>query len=242
MKQRPAIGVWLVAMLGFTISVMAQGKGFLYHYYPGFACAVTVTLLMTALPSARAGWLDALRRTSAGAALIAMCAASVTVTAWRAFGIAGRTSPLGREVSQLLAGVPPGTTIAMESSRLGDGFPIALEQNYRLVGRFPHLWFMYPYDSAAVRLPEGIRPYHDSVLTPLERSLRQQVAEDFADARPSLLAIRNMGGTQGTQRYLCDDRVFRQAARRYHLVRRVGAMQLYQRDTTMHSEGACGSL
>jgi hypothetical protein len=85
-------------------------------------------------------------------------------------------------------------------------------------------------------------PYADSRLLPVERQLRRGTGEDLARDQPELLLVRDPGASRVVLRYLCDDTLYRRAARNYQLVRQDSIMQLFRRDTTMHSEGACGSL
>jgi hypothetical protein len=130
----------------------------------------------------------------------------------------------------------------MESSWLGDGFPLAVVRDLRLTGRYPHLWFLYPYDSTSVRYPRNIRAYADSMLSPVERYLRRGVGEDLLRDRPQLMLVRTAAPRRVVLQYLCDDAGFRQAAAPYRLLRSDSLMQVFRRDTSGHPEGACASL
>jgi hypothetical protein len=234
--------VWYAGVAGFALSAMVQGKGFSYHYYPVWGCTIGVLMLVLASATTRPGKWDALRRSMAGAALLLMTAVPALV-AWNRWDAPHReVDEFSGEAFDLLRDAPAGTTVAVQSSRLGDPFPTVLLQHLTLTGRFPHLWFLYPYDSSAVYHSRGVGTYNDTALSPLERELRHDVALDMASDKPALMLVRDSSAGRVVMRYLCDDSLFRGAARSYRPVRAAAAMQLYQRDTTMHSEGACGSL
>lgn len=234
--------MWWAAAAGFASSVLVQGKGFPYHFYPTRATTLTVLLLVLASAATRQGWRDALRRALAGAALL-FAAAIPAAVAWQ------RLTAPPREVDdfalaayRMLRAAPAGTTVAVESSRLGDAFPLVMQRDLVLTGRFPHLWFLYPYDSSAVYHGRGVRPYADSALSPLERQLRREVGVDLERGRPALLLVRAPDSARTVLHYLCDDATFRQAAARYRLSRADSVMQLFERDTREKAEGACASL
>lgn len=237
--------VWFAAVAGFALSVTVQGKGFPYHYYPAGTAALTVVLLVLATPHGprpTPRWHDALRRSLAGAALLAMVTIPAVV-AWSRFTAPERVvDDFGQDAYHMLRDAPAGTTVAIQSSRLGDAFPLVLIRRLEMTGRFPHLWFLYPYDSSAVYKGRGVRPYADSALTPLERELRHDVAGDLARDRPALLLVRDPGDDRVVLRYLCDDSLYRRSARSYQLVRSDTVMQLFRRDTSMQGDGACASL
>jgi hypothetical protein len=129
----------------------------------------------------------------------------------------------------------------VHSSRLGDAFPLVLVRNLNMSGRFPHLWFLYPYDSSAVYKGRGVRPYTNSALTPVERELRHDVAEDLARDRPALLLVRDPGEDRVVLHYLCGDSLYERSVRNYQLVRSDTVMQLFRRDTSLQGAGACAS-
>jgi hypothetical protein len=239
MRFRLGVMVWLVAGSGFVISVLAQGKGFPYHFFPANWSAASATLIMLASTARRAGRLDALRRAMAGAVLIIMLSPAVYV-GWLRIN-ANPQSTFDRASFNMLRGTPVGTTVAMHSSRLGDGFPLANVRRLTLTGRFPTLWFLYPYDSSATGWRVHVVPYADSALTPVERELRHDVAEDLAGQQPALLLVRDPGRDRVVLRYLCDDPLYRRAARKYQLVQADSVMQLFKRDTSMQGDGACAS-
>ncbi|HET7110418.1 MAG TPA: hypothetical protein VFI41_06065, partial [Gemmatimonadales bacterium] len=164
------------------------------------------------------------------------------LVAWARFTAPERVvDDFSENAFHLLGDAPPGTTVAIQSSRLGDAFPLVQIRNLEMTGRFPHLWFLYPYDSSAVYRGRGVRPYADSALTPVERELRHDVAEDLAGQQPALLLVRDPGRDRVVLRYLCDDPLYRQAARKYQLVQGDSVMQLFKRDTSMQGDGACAS-
>ena len=242
MRFRGGMAVWLVAGLGFVVSVLVQGKGFPYHYFPAIGCAATATVLTLASGAMRAGRADAWRRVLAGAALLIMSAPAMLVASQRLAATRRVVDVFSEDSFEMLRGAPPGTRVAVQSSRLADAFPLGNVRQLRLTGRYPHLWFLYPYDSSAGRQPERVVPYADSGLSPVERQLRRGVGEDLARFRPELVLIRDPGPSRVVLRYLCDDSVYQRAARDYRLERQDSIMQLFRRDTTVHSEGACRSL
>ena len=229
LREQGTAVVWGVAVIGFIISLLAQGKGFLYHYLPAEYSALTLVMLLLASEARQRSRLDAARRAVAAAVVTLIAAVPLNVVAHRLTSPVRDVGTLGAPAFSLLGSLPRGTSVAVESSRLGDAFPLALMHDLHLTGRFPHLWFFYPYDSAAARLPQGIRPYADSVLTPLERRLRDEVAADFSQARPAFLLIRSMPGGPGMREYLCDDRLFARASAGYVPVRSEGELTLYRR-------------
>ena len=236
--------VWFAAVAGFALSVTVQGKGFPYHYYPARIGALTVILLV--LASAHDSrlmtlWHDALRRALAGAALLAIVAIPAVV-AWARFTAPKRAvDDFSENAFEMLRDAPAGTSVAIHTSRLGDAFPLVLIRNLAMKGRFPHLWFLYPYDSSAVYHGRGVQPYADSALTPVERELRHDVAEDLARDQPALLLVRDPGRDRVVLRYLCGDSLYHEAARNYRLARGDSVMQLFRRDTSMQGAGACAS-
>ncbi|HET7603852.1 MAG TPA: hypothetical protein VFK36_12590 [Gemmatimonadales bacterium] len=235
---------WFAAIAGFALSVTVQGKGFPYHYYPARVGTLTVILLALAStrdPRPATLRRDALRRALAGAALLAIAAIPVVV-AWARFRAPMRVvDDFSENAYRMLESAPSGTTVAIHSSRLGDPFPLVLIQGLKMTGRFPHLWFLYPYDSSAVYRGRGVRPYADSMLTPVERELRRDVAEDLARDQPALLLVRDPGRDRVVLRYLCDDSLYRRAASSYQLAASDTVMQLFRRDTSMQGAGACAS-
>jgi hypothetical protein len=251
MRFRLGVLVWFAAVAGFALSVTVQGKGFPYHYYP--ARIATLTLILLVLASANDPRLstldprpstlrrDALRRALAGAALLCIVAIPAVI-AWARLTAPRRVvDDFSENAFQLLRDAPPGTTVAIQSSRLGDAFPLVLIRNLEMTGRFPHLWFLYPYDSSAVYKGRGVRPYTDSALAPVERQLRHEVAQDLARDQPALLLVRDPGAARVVLRYLCDDSLYRRTARSYRLAGRDTVMQLFRRDTSMQGDGACAS-
>jgi hypothetical protein len=242
MRFRGGVVVWLVAGMGFVVSVLVQGKGFPYHYFPAIGCAATATVLTLASGAMHTGRADAWRRVLAGAALLIMPAPALLVAGQRLAATQRVVDTFSEDSFEMLRGAPPGTRVAVQSSRLADAFPLGNVRHLRLTGRYPHLWFLYPYDSSAGAQPERIVPYADSRLLPVERQLRRGTGEDLARDQPELLLVRDPGASRVVLRYLCDDTLYRRAARNYQLVRQDSIMQLFRRDTTMHSEGACGSL
>ncbi len=241
MRYRVGVAVWLVAGVGFVISVLVQGKGFPYHYYPATWSAAAVSLLVLASGAQHRGRLDALRRAIAGGVLLLMLSPASYV-GWLRLTAADRVvDEFSRGSFEMLRDARPGTRVAVQSSRLADAFPLANLRQLDLVGRYPHLWFLYPYDSSAGARSRHIVPYADSILTPVERELRHGVAEDLMENRPDLVLVRDPGAERVVLRYLCDDSLYRRAATGYRLVREDSVMQLFQRDTIMHPEGACAS-
>ncbi|HET8633741.1 MAG TPA: hypothetical protein VFL88_06310 [Gemmatimonadales bacterium] len=244
MRFRAGALVWFAAVAGFALSVTVQGKGFPYHYYPARIGTLTVILLVLATtrdPRLATLWRDALRRALAGAALVLMTAIPAVV-AWARLTAPERVvDDFSANAFRLLEAVPSGTTVAIHSSRLGDPFPLVLIRGLDMTGRFPHLWFLYPYDSSAVYHGRGVRPYADSVLTPVERALRHNVAEDLARDQPVLLLVRDPGTDRVVLRYLCDDSLYRRVAGAYRLAASDTVMQLFRRDTSMQGAGACAS-
>jgi hypothetical protein len=242
MRFRGGVAVWFVAGMGFVVSVLVQGKGFPYHYFPAIGCAATATVLTLASGAMHTGRADAWRRVLAGAALLIMPAPALLVAGQRLSATQRVVDTFSEDSFEMLRDAPPGTRVAVQSSRLADAFPLGNVRHLRLTGRYPHLWFLYPYDSSAGAQPERIVPYADSRLLPVERQLRRGTGEDLARDQPELLLVRDPGASRVVLRYLCDDTLYRRAARNYQLVRQDSIMQLFRRDTTMHSEGACGSL
>jgi hypothetical protein len=244
MRFRQGALVWFAGVAGFALSVTVQGKGFPYHFYPARVATLTVILLVLATtrdPQPVTLWRDALRRSLAGAALLLIIAIPALV-AWARFTAPERVvDDFSENAFHLLGDAPPGTTVAIQSSRLGDAFPLVQIRNLEMTGRFPHLWFLYPYDSSAVYRGRGVRRYTDSALTLVERGLRHDVAEDLAGQQPALLLVRDPGRDRVVLRYLCDDPLYRQAARKYQLVQGDSVMQLFKRDTSMQGDGACAS-
>jgi hypothetical protein len=241
MRFRGSVAVWLVASTGFVVSVLVQGKGFPYHYFPAIGCAATATVLTLASGAIRAGRVDAWRRALAGAALLIMPAPAVLVASQRVVATPRVVDTFSESSFEMLRDASPGTRVAIQSSRLADAFPLANVRRLRLTGRYPHLWFLYPYDSSAGGQPERIMPYADSRLSPVERQLRHGTAEDLARDRPELILVRDPGSTRVVLRYLCDDTLYQRAARSYRLVRGDSVMQLFKRDTSMQGDGACAS-
>ncbi|HEX6992245.1 MAG TPA: hypothetical protein VF151_10170, partial [Gemmatimonadales bacterium] len=224
---------------------------FPYHYYPARIATLTLILLVLAsandprlsTPDPRPSTLrrDALRRALAGAALLLIIAIPALV-AWARFTAPERVvDDFSENAFHLLGDAPPGTTVAVQSSRLGDAFPLVLIRNLEMTGRFPHLWFLYPYDSSAVYHGRGVRPYADSALTQVERRLRHDVAEDLSRDQPALLLVRDPGRDRVVLRYLCDDSLYHQASRAYRLVASDTVMQLFRRDSSRQGGGACAS-
>jgi hypothetical protein len=244
MRFRLGALVWFAAVAGFALSVTVQGKGFPYHYYPARVTALTVILLALATthdPRRATLWHDALRRSLAGAALLAITAIPAVV-AWARFTASQRVvDDFSDNAFTMLRDAPAGTRVAVHSSRLGDAFPLVLVRNLNMSGRFPHLWFLYPYDSSAVYKGRGVRPYTDSALTPVERELRHDVAEDLARDRPALLLVRDPGEDRVVLHYLCGDSLYERSVRNYQLVRSDTVMQLFRRDTSLQGAGACAS-
>jgi hypothetical protein len=240
-KHRMILVVWLAALAGFCISVAVQGKGFPYHFVPATDCGVALLLLIMASETSRPGMADALRRALGGAALLSVTALPAVVAYARLMAPHRVVDEFSERAFRMLRDVPPGTSVAMESSWLADGFPLAVIRDLRLIGRFPHLWFVYPYDSTSVRYPRNIRAYADSILSPTERALRRAVGEDLDRERPQLMLVRTAAPRRVVLHYLCDDHVFRQAAASYRLYRTDSIMLLFRRDTSMQGAGVCAS-
>jgi hypothetical protein len=241
MRFRGGVAVWLVAGLGFVVSVLVQGKGFPYHYYPAIGCAATATVLILASGGIRICRVDAWRRVLAGATLLIMPAPALLVASQRLVATQQLVDTFSEGSFEMLRDASPGTRVAIQSSRLADAFPVGNVRRLQLTGRYPHLWFLYPYDSSAGGQPERIVPYADSRLSPVERQLRRGTAEDLARDRPELLLVRDPGSRRVVLRYLCDDTLYQRAARSYRLVRSDTVMQLFRRDTSLQGAGACAS-
>jgi hypothetical protein len=238
MRFRLGVLTWYAAVAGFATSVLVQGKGFPYHFLPAQWATLTVLLLVLASGGLQPGKLDALRRALAGVAVLTLLAVPMTVAWWRASGSARATGGSSMSAFDILRELPAGTTIAIHSSRLGDAFPLVNVRGLQLTGRFPHLWFMYPYDSSASGRLGRVRSYSDSALTPVERRLRHAVAEDLLRGRPQFLVVRDSSGGGVVSAYLCDDTLYQRAARPYRKVRDNSVMRLFVRDTTA-STGVC---
>jgi hypothetical protein len=241
MMHRLVALIWLMAMLGFAASVAVQGKGFPYHYVPAVDIGVTLILLAIAAQASHPGKADALRRALAGVALLSTVSLPTVVAYARLVAPSRVVDEFSNGAYRMLEDVRPGTTVAMESSWLGDGFPLAVIRDLKLTGRYPHLWFVYPYDSTSVRYPRDIRAYTDSALTPVERALRRGAGEDLAAFRPHLMVVRSAAPRRVVLRYLCDDPVFRSAAASYTLIKADTILQLFRRDTSLQGAGACAS-
>lgn len=229
---------WYAGVIGFVMSVLVQAKGFPYHFFPAHSATLTVLLLLLGSGAARPGRLDALRRALAGAAVVTVLVVPVTI-AWGRISRPPRlVEGFGATALSMLRDAPVGTTVAIHSSRLGDAFPLVNLRGLTLTGRYPHLWFMYPYDSSASGRATRVSPYSDSSLTPVERRLRHGVAEDLFRDQPRLLLVRDSSRSGVVLRYLCDDSLYRRAAADYHEVRRSIVMELFARDT-FASAGPC---
>lgn len=191
--------VLAAAALAFLAAAVLQGKGFGYHYYPAFGCAVALLLVIAAhrgpapeeaqgtRPAARriAG---AARRIAATAALAAMAVLFVPVLLSRAAGTPQRRDAERAELARIVRDVvPPGGSLIVLSPRLGDAFPLVSETDTRLALRYPHLWWMAAMD-ALRRRGDTARV---AEFAPLDAELRRSVAQDLTAHRPRLILARN---------------------------------------------------
>jgi hypothetical protein len=233
------------AALAFLGAAVLQGKGFGYHYYPAFGCAVALLLVVAAdRGSALEGGQGALaaarrvagtvRRIAATATLAAVALLFGPVRLSRAAGTPQRRdlerAGLARIVQDV---VPPGGSLMILSPRLGDAFPLVPETGTLLVPRYPHLWWMAAMD-ALRRRGDTARV---AEFAPLEAELRRSVAEDLTVHRPVLILARNPDPSDryagdapvDPVRYLLLEPRFAAALSHYAPAGRVAGFDLYRR-------------
>ena len=232
-----------LAGLALFAAVLVQGKGFGYHYLPAMGMAVTLLILLL-LGEARQWTIGvAVRRVTAGAALLLTAGVFLLPAAVRrAAGRSGIIEQEARVSAALVSMVPRGSGLTVLSSRLADAYPLAAETGARLATRLPHLWFVdaaYPRADSAI-----VTPRHPDRMTGAEAALFRMVGEDLGRQRPSMLLVRNPAPGElragdlafDYLRYFCADPEFAAAATEYRHLASAGGFDAYRRDETAGSE------
>ena len=83
--------------------------------------------------------------------------------------------------------VPEGSSVAVLSTNISDGFPMVTERHLRWESRFPSLWFMsliYLSDEATTRQSAFDSAEHD-----LANALRRQVVDDLVRGKPDVIMV-----------------------------------------------------
>jgi hypothetical protein len=183
---QPYEAVLASAAASLLLAAVVQGKGFGYHYYPAFACAVALLVLVAVDRGAY-------RRMAAGTVLVALAVLFAPVIAARAMGQPQRRDTERLNVARRVAdAVPPGGALMVLSPRLGDAFPLVNQTGTTLALRFPHLWWLAALER--LRREEGEAAH--ALYASLEAELRRSVAADLSAHLPLLIISRNPAPTE----------------------------------------------
>lgn len=177
--------VLAAAALGFFIAAAAQSKGYTYHFFPAFACAVLALAALT--PSAG-------RFRIVAGAIVAAALASSVLNASDRLSYRYTSGTFGLEQAQMVAlvreNVPGDGSFLALSTHPYPGFPTAIYAERRWAARTNSRLFL----PAIVRLREGATQPAPGILEMAEASEHQAILADMA-ARPDLVLVAS-GGTR----------------------------------------------
>jgi hypothetical protein len=224
LNQRVLPDLLAVAVAGFLLAVLLQGKGFGYHYLTPVGTAIVLMAVLVVLP---AGY-GILRR--AAAVVAATC--TVAICLWPFLGATirragGELSGLDRWTMSAAAYVrarAPGQSVGVLSARLTDAFPLMLYSGSDWAFRFPHLWFVPVFDTKQGRWELEAGAW-----------CRRIVAEDLARRTPTLLLVREYQPDAPADirndyvKYLSQDPLFAVEFSKYDRVDDVGELAVYRR-------------
>jgi hypothetical protein len=185
-QRHELIDVLAIVIIGFIGSVLLQGKGFGYHYYPVSACGLVlsgVVVLGARRPPNPIGKLFAwtLGLTTAFA--------SVAACVWSGWDLVQRHSVYSRldqEINYVRAAVDGGSLLRLTYE---DNFPLVNYAGVRWASRYPHLWFLQVLYSDRLESAAALRYRRPEEMGSVERLCLNQVVEDFVRGNPALVMI-----------------------------------------------------
>ena len=208
-----------VAMLASAAGIFClvyQGKGFTYHAYPAFFCALTALLCMLALPEVGNG----AGRTFMRAALAPIAAAAVILYAFTPFRF---TTLPNAALVQAVRAATDRPTVAQIGTDLTIGHPFSRMIEGRWVSAYSSDWL----GSSALMLSEGGGPGAERYLAIADGYVARKRTE-LERARPDIILTQNndilwqkiMAERDGLASFLENYRLLAKDGRRSILIRK----------------------
>jgi hypothetical protein len=229
-------------MAGLWLSAVLQHKGWRYHFYPAFAVALWLLVLVAAdvrRPLARQ--VERLYAALSAAVVVAMmavtlgaCALQCVVPRDPRYDVDPDQHRLVPIVRQYAAAKG---SMAMLSWSIASAYPLATAAGVPVASRFPSLWTLGAIYWHAARSDSPIRYNERAAMGPLERYVNDAVVEDLRNGRPELLVVLRPGLDRrewGLRRldflaYFLRDQRFASLFERYRYWRRVGEYWVFIR-------------
>jgi len=173
--------------LGTVVAILAQHKGWSYHYLP--LTAFAFLLSVSTLASGRSGGLRNLTRPIYGLIVLLFAGTMGALIVRRAFG------PLDpREQRQVAARDAVGRergarTILVLSSQLRDAFPLTNDTGLRWVGGYANMWMSLVY--YATGKAQAAAYHSPPTMPPGERVAFERTVRDLVQGRPDLLVVES---------------------------------------------------
>lgn len=185
-------GVLAAATIGCFLAGVAQQKGWRYQFYPSFALAVLLLLIVAAEEAGRRHRLARIYQVIARSLAVAVVVVVVGKVALDAAG--GSTGDRSRraEFLDLVETVKHranGEPIGVLSYHMGSAFPLVNYAHVRLASRFPLLWILPVSYWKDLQSSGPIQYRSPADMSPPERFLNLAVKEDLLGVRPRLLLI-----------------------------------------------------
>ncbi len=223
--------VLFLALVAFAASVLLQGKGFSYHWYPALATAVLLSAVVLLQAMRRVAAMPAPLRLVAPAATLALTFLTLLFALSLARAAFHPPSPRERDAARMLDIVRERAyagRVLFLSTRMQDAFPLLVYTDATLAGPLPHLW------PVAVSLTPDVAP---AAAGRMDAYVLDVVGAAVAAAPPDLIVVDTSpvllagGGTRRVDmlRYFARDARFRAALGRYRRLATVGHDVLYRR-------------
>jgi hypothetical protein len=228
---RPHCPVWTdvlnIVALCLTLAVYAQGKGFLYHWYPAVAIAGVLYCMIAASVLPKLRTLLPLRRLDLILAILVSVSCCFVILFWKH---AVQPPPAG--VVSLVRRHAEGDAIAALSSYIGAGFPLVNETGVGWASRHPMLWQIPGYYQDEVWSEGGYHPW--ASMAEGERDFMRSVVSDIERSRPALLLVDLIPPTPAMAgfdflEYFRREPRFAALLARYEFLEQVGRYRVFKR-------------
>jgi hypothetical protein len=236
--------VWSVVawgMVGLWLAAVLQHKGWRYHFYPAFAVALWLLVLVAADVRRPLG-----RRVERLYA--ALCVAVVVAVAVATLGACASQSVIPRDprwdvdpdqhrLTPIVRRDAAGGSVAVLSWSIASAYPLAIEAGVPVASRFPSLWSLGAVYWGAVRSDSPLRYHERAEMGSLERYVNDAVVQDLEAGRPRVLLVLRPGLDRrewGLRRidflsYFLRDRRFQSLFERYRYSAQVGEYWVFTR-------------
>ena len=192
-----ALGISTAALF---VAVVAQHKGFGYHYYPAIGAGLLL-LLTGMLGGSRRPLSPALRTVSTGLALLVAMPSTMLFLGTAAARASGswQKRPIAagsRELAAFLQTHPARGPVVVLSPWMDDSFPLILENRVEWASRYPFMWFLPALYREALASGDSLHYRSAAEMSATERRLLHSVAEDLGRYHPVYIFVRRPGGPQ----------------------------------------------